>query len=253
MAIFANKNGNTVRVSKYDTVNMLTLRDLFPGNKDKASIYLIKKETAPAGALKNLYGVQDNSALVRKIFREYLYNVLDNIAEGKYAFELPNVSKSLIYLGYMKDEVVQYKAQKGHLEAFDLLASGFKVPYLTYNISSTKKRQELQIYVPKSIHKSIVKVANNNEKPSKIPYKFKKFMPFIHELYHDLEPVGLNKLVFEMLREMGKRINEGHEIRIVWHDGEIRFFRPLGRIHDKVMRKVHRKYKENGKNKKYGK
>jgi hypothetical protein len=33
-------------------------------------------------------------------------------------------------------------------------------------------------------------------------------------------------------------LRRGEEIRIIDGDGEIRFFRPLGRIHDKVMKRV---------------
>jgi len=242
MAIIAKKYGKNVRVSKYETVGMMTLKDIYPGNKVTNKEYLIKTKSAPSGAFKDLYHVQDNSSLVRKIFREYLFSVLEVISTGKCAFKMPNKSGSLIYLGYMNDKAVQYKAQKGQLKDIDLLASGFKVPYLTYCISKTVKRQELKIFVPQQIYQNILEVANENKKPSKIPYEFKYFLEPIFTKYNELEQHGIQKLILDLLRTMGKYITRGQEIRMVFNSGEIRFFRPLGNVHDRVMRELNKKY-----------
>ena len=107
----------------------------------------------------------------------------------------------------------------------------------------SNKKQDLKIFVPKDIYSNIVTVANTKKHRSKIPYGYDLFLEKTYTKYSYLKKSGLKRLVYHLLQTMGKRLREGHELRMVSDKGEVRLFRPLGPIHDKVMRKVYRKYK----------
>jgi len=169
--------------------------------------------------------------------------LLTVVSTGRYAFQMPGKAGAVIYLGDMHEKAVKYKAQNGQLKEFDLLASDFNVPYITYEFGGKKKKQDLKIFVPRDIYANIVNVSNTKKHRSKIPYGYDLFLEKTYTKYSYLKKSGLKRLVYHLLQTMGKRLREGHELRMVSDKGEVRLFRPLGPIHDKVMRKVYRKYK----------
>jgi len=238
MATHTYKNGNLVKVSSYDTSLMLTLTDIFPNNQILSRDFLRKKEESPEGKLRDMYQTKDNSALCRKIFRVFMQEILLDMVSGNSMFKWPGNVKAQMYVGTVKDSVVKNKRKKGVLKDFDLFATNYKVPYIKYQFSPKSKRQELCVYVSKPLYKKLVERANTGKVFSKYPKNINNFLPRIYEQFPYIEESGITKLVRFCLQKVAYNLKRGEELRIVDKTGEIRFFRPLGKVHDKIMNKV---------------
>jgi len=241
MAVYAtNAEGKKIKVSEYDTTLMLTLKDVIPNDVGYTQTYLVKKDDAPEGKLRTFYKTKDNSGLVRKIFSTCLKAVLMEIAMGECKFNLPSRGKGnpILYMGEMNDKMVQFKRKTNRLKNFDLLASGYKVPYIKYMFSQNSKRRELEVYVNKSIYGEMVEHSNNEGSFSQRPRDIDYFLPYIYGEFSYIKEHNLQKLIKDCFRKLSWHLKRGEEVRCIDGDGEIRFFRPLGKRHDEVMRKV---------------
>jgi hypothetical protein len=110
MPRYTYSTGVRVKVAEYDTSLMLTLKDIINGCELSKS-FLIRKDDAPAGKLRDLYNTKDNAGLIRKIFVYCLKRILQDVANGKSNFYLPTNAKfkPIIYVGYLNDIVVKSK------------------------------------------------------------------------------------------------------------------------------------------------
>jgi len=250
MATHTYLDGELVRVSMYDTSLMLTLTDIFPNDKLLSRDFLVKKKDAPKGKIRSLYNTQDNSSLCRKVFRLFMQEVLLDIVSGNCLFKWPGNTQAEMYMGFTKDELVKSKRSKGTLKEFDLFATGYKVPYIKYKHSPKSKRQELCVYLNKPLYKKLIERANTGKVFSKYPKNIYSFLPQIFEQFPYIEEDGLERLIRHCLRLVAWNLRRGEELRILDNSGEIRFFRPLGSIHDKVMTKVKKQRITREKNKK---
>lgn len=240
MAVYARINGKQKKVSEYDTTLMLTLKDVIPNDIEYTSKYLVKKDDAPAGKLRDFYNTKDNSGLVRKIFTTCLKAILMEIAMGRCKFIAPSKGRGnpCIYMGEMNDKVVQFKRKTNRLKQFNLMATGYKIPYIKYMFSERSSRQHLEVYVNKNIYSELVEHANEGGHFSQRPREIDYFLPYIYEEFSYIKEHNLQKLVKDCFRKLAWHLRRGEEVRCIDGDGEIRFFRPLGKKHDEVMRKV---------------
>lgn len=252
MARFANINGKKVKVSEYDTRLMLSLRDVIPNDISYTRLYLKKKKDAPEGKLRDFYNTKDNSGLVRKIFTTFLKAVLIEIAVGRCKFIIPSKGRGnpSIYMGYMKDAAVKYKRKTKRLQQFDLLQTDYKVPYLKYKFSEFSQRKPLEIYVNKNIYNKIIEYANSGANFSQRPRDIEYFLPYIYEEFSYIEERNLKLLLKDCFKKLQWHLRRGEEVRCIDGEGEIRFFRPLGVRHDKIMKKVVKKRLTRERNKK---
>jgi hypothetical protein len=225
----------------YDTSLMLSLKDVVPNDRAYAKKYLIKSDIAPKGKLRNLYHTQCNSSLTRKIFNYTLKIILWEIAAGKCSFTWPNNSASKIYMGWLDDKIVQQKAKLDKIPYINLIQTDYKVPYITFEFSKSEKKVPLKIYVNKEMYKAAILHANTGQKFSQRPRTINYFLPYIYDEFAYIKQESLKALILDCFSKVLWCLKQGEEIRILDSEGEIRFFRPLGRIHDKVMSNVVKK------------
>jgi len=252
--VYNKKKDKYKKVADYDTTLMMTLKDVIPNDPKLAKEFLVKKDDAPEGKLRDFYHTKDNSGLVRKIFTTFLKAVLIEVAVGSCQFIVPLRGRTnpSIYVGELNDKVVKTKRKQGRLNNINLLQTDYTVPYLHYKMSPTTSRQDLLIYVNKSIYNRMINHANKGGKFSKLPKKLDYFLPYIYDEFSYIKEQQLEKLLKHCFTRLQWHIKRGEEIRIIDNDGEIRFFRPLGKAHDKVMRKVVRQRLTRERKQRYG-
>jgi hypothetical protein len=239
MALFANnKRGRLVKVAAYDTSLMLTLKDVIPNDKEFSKSFLVKKDNAPAGRLRDLYNSHCNSGLVRKIFTYTLKIILWEVAAGNCRFIWPNNSKAFIHVGWLDDSIVKSKSVHGKLDYIDLTQTDFKVPYLTFSFPPYSNKKDLKIYTTKEIFKSMVQQANSGLPFSNRPRGLDYFLPLVYEEFNYIKETHLKSLLKECFSKLLFHLKQGEEVRIINKEGETRFFRVLGKIHDEVMTAV---------------
>lgn len=243
-------NGKYEQVAKFDKSLMLTLKDIFPDDPIMAKDLIKTKPNVPKGKLQVFYKVKDNSSLIRKIFRLYLKEVLYDVVSGNCLYQFPGNSQAEIFISDLKDSVVRDKRKRGHLQEFDLISTNYKIPRLKYRFSRTSKRQQLEIYVNKEYYSKLVEVANEGKVFSKRPKNITHFIHTIYEQFPYITEKSINRIIRVGSQRVSYNLRRGEELSIVDREGEIRFYRPLGRIHDKVMRSVRRRSitRENNKN-----
>ncbi len=240
MATHVLKEGRPVRVSYFDTSLMMSLKDIFPNNPTIAAD-LLEKKKGVSGNIKSIVGAQDNSSAVRKIFRHFIKEVITDIVEGNCMFTFPGAITSELYMGELLDSLVRWKRSEGMLEDFDMSATKYKVPYIKYRFSRNSRKQDLNVYVNKKLYKRLVEVANSGKKFSKRPKNIDHFLPSIYKQFPYIKERSIRKIVKECLKRLARALKEGEEVRVLDGDGEIRFFRPLGKNHDAIMREVVKK------------
>jgi hypothetical protein len=238
MSQYIVRENKKIKVAAYDSSLMLTLPDIIPNDRDFAKRYLIRKEGAPAGKLRSFYNCKDNSALLRKIITTAVSGILWEVASGFCRFNFPAPSKAYIYMGWQNEEIVKSKAQHGKLGYLDLMQTDYKVPYITFKFSPRTKKKELKVYVNKPIYAAMVKHANTGEKFSSRPRDIDYFLPYVYDTFPYIEESCLKNLVIYGLNSILHHLKQGEEIRLRSNEGEIRFFRALGKMHDKIMREV---------------
>jgi len=247
-------NGELRQVSRFDTRLMMSPRDIFPNSKEEAAKYIIKKDKYKVGKPSKWYGVEDNSSLVRKIFRHCIKNIIDEVISGNCKFMLPNKSSASIYMRTLDRTDVIAKCKKG-INHFDLLATNRTIPMLTYSISKSNKRKKLNIYVSNDRFKTIIERANTGKIFSQRPRGLDYFLPKIYEEFSYLSEEYIRKALLFCFRRMSYYLKRDEELRFIDKTGEIRFYRPLGKLHDVVMQSVvnkrkarERKIKQDGTN-----
>jgi hypothetical protein len=250
---FNKKTGKSTRVAEYDTTLMMTLKDVLPDDPAIARKYLEKKSNAPKGKLQHLYHTQSNSSLVRKIFVTYMKAVLMEVVMGQGKFVIPNtsVNKPEIYMGWIDDKAAKGFRKSYKYQKFDLMQTDYKIPMVKYKIKDSK--QDLGVYVNKQIFAKLLKRSNSGKGFSKLPREIEYFLPVVYEEFSYINERKLQSLIRHCLRRLHYHLRRGEEVRILDGDGEIRFYRPLGRKHDEIMRSVVRKRMARDRNRKYGK
>lgn len=234
-------NGELIRVSTFDKSLMMTLTHIFPDDPVATKELLESKPDKPKGKLQDFYNVRDNSALVRKIFREYIKSVLLDVLSGNCLYQFPGHSQAEIYVKNLPDHLVKSKRQRGYLKDFDLIATNYTIPRLTYRFSKRSRRQQLEIYVPAEYYTKMVEHANKGKVFSKRPKNISHFIHNIYEQFPYIKENSINRIIREGSKRISKNLRYGEELLLVDKDGEFRIYRPLGKEHDRVMRTVKKK------------
>jgi hypothetical protein len=253
MLFAVNKKGNKIKVSDYDTSLMMTLKDVLPNDRYYAKKFLTKKKNAPDGKLRDLYNTQCNSSLTRKIFNYTVKIILWEIAAGNCSFVWPNNSGSRIFMGWLNDKVVQDKSKAGRLTYVDLLQSNYRVPYITMSFTKSTNKKDIKVYAPREIYNAAIAHVNSGQEFSNRPREINYFLPYVYDKFNYIEEQGIKQLVLDAFSKMLWHLKQGEEVRILDNTGEIRFFRPLGNIHDKVMKAVVKKRIQKAHKEKYEK
>jgi hypothetical protein len=241
MEFALNKKGKKIKVSDYDTSLMMTLKDVLPNDRYYAKKYLIKKENAPAGKLRDVYNTQCNSSLIRKIFNYTIKLILWEVAAGNCSFTWPNNSDSKIFMGWLNDKVVRDKSRANRLTYVDLMQSDYKVPYITMSFAKSVHKKDIKIYATRDIYNTAIAHVNAGKEFSMRPREINYFLPYIYDEFSYIEEASIKQLILDIFSKVLWHLKQGEEIRILDNSGEIRFFRPLGNIHDKVMKNVVKK------------
>jgi hypothetical protein len=243
MAQYVRENNGELRqVSRYDTRLMMSPKDIFPSNKEEAAKYIVKKDPTQLGKPSKWYKVEDNSSLVRKIFRHCIKNIIDEVISGGCKFMLPNRTTASIYMGSLSKESVLHKCRTGS-NHFDLLATNRTIPVLKYKKGKNTRRKELHVYVSPNKFKNIVDRANTGKIFSQRPRTLDYFLPKIYEEFNYISEYHIRRLLLYCFRRMSYHLKRDEELRFVDKEGEIRFYRLLGEHHDEVMRGVVNKRK----------
>jgi len=222
----------------YDTTLMLSLKDVLPNDRAFAKKFLLKTDNAPKGKLREIYHTQCNSALVRKIFTYTIKLILWEVATGKCSFNWPSQSKSKIYMGWLDDKIVKSKAKHNKIPYMDLIQTDYKIPYVCFDFSPYLNKKPIKIYITKEMYKAAILHANTGQKFSNRPRGINYFLPYIYEEFPYIKPQSLRLMILDCFSKVLWHLKEGEEIRILDSEGEVRFFRPLGKFHDEIMTTV---------------
>lgn len=241
MATHKYSGGELVQHSRFDTSLLLTLTDIFPDDQELAQKLIQKKPNHPKGATHRYYKVRDSSSLIRKIFRLYIKNVIWNVISGTCKYDFPGNSTASIFMGKMPDKIVKGKRSRGGLGDFDMMATNYTIPRLSYKVSKGSFKKNLEVYVNKVYYKQLVNTANNPKVSgvsfSQRPKNINNFLPYIYDQFPYIKENSLSRIVRYCSRVMAYELKRGQGLRILDKEGEIRFYRPLGaEHHDKVMR-----------------
>ena len=172
--------GGFRQVARFDTRLLMSPLDIFPDDREIASKLIIKKDSNRDGRPKIWYVVESNSALVRKIFRHCIKNIIDEIISGGCKFTMPYISSGEIYMGHIEQHAVIDRCQNG-INNFDLLATGRKMPELRYKVSKNLKKKQLRVYVSRDKYDNLVDRANTGKVFSQRPRGLEYFLPKIYE------------------------------------------------------------------------
>ena len=254
MAKYIIKDGRRVKVSEYDLSLMLTFKDIIPNDPKVAKKLLVKKEGAPAGKLRDIYNTRDNSSLIRKIFINCLKAILVEVASGNCQFYGPGRGDITprIYVGEQNDNVVRAKLQNNQLKDIDIMKAKYKAPLIMYNPDTRCGKKDLGIYVNQKIYKELIDTANEGFNFSTRPKSIDHFIPYTCSKFSYIREDKIEKIVKYCFTRIRNNVKLGEEIRIIDGDGEIRFFRILGKYHDQTMREVVKRRIKRERNKKYG-
>jgi hypothetical protein len=232
-------DGSLKQVAKFDANLMLSPRDIFPSNQELAARYIVKKDKKQRGKPSKWYGVEDNSSLVRKIFRHCIKNIIDEVISGNCKFMMPGNSTASIYMGSLNKEDTIYSITHGEsMRYFDHIATNKVIPVLKYKKSKNNRGTDLKIYVSKDKFTKIVGRANEGKKFSQRPRELDYFLPKLYEEFSYINEKKIKSIVVHCLRKMSSYLRKGEEMRFIDKEGEIRIYRPLGKYHDKVMKAV---------------
>ncbi len=191
------------------------------------------------------YGVEDNSTLVRKIFRRCIQNIIDELIAGNCKFMLPNNTSASIYVGKLPKKTVLSRCQAGR-NPFDLLSTNREMPGIFYRIGKNTRRKELKVYVSRDRYDKLVERANTGVIFSQRPRGLDYFLEDIYKEFDLLNEKCIRKSLLHCFKKMSYYLTRDEELRFIDKTGEIRFYRQLGSVHDDVMRAVvnKRKYRE---------
>ena len=148
--------------SRYLHKGVCTLLEIFPRNIATSKKFLKKKKGHVSTSLQDIYGLHDNSDLVRKIFSRFMMKILTRISYGGF-FEMSKFTKAHLVVKPIPDQLVKGMRQRGFYSDFDIVKSGFKIPRFTYDFGPYSRRKDILISVPIGLRKETLKRAENRQ------------------------------------------------------------------------------------------
>lgn len=157
-----NPDGSKTIHSRYSNKGVCTLREIFPESIATSKKFLKRKKGYEKVSLQAIYGIHDNSCLVRKIFSRFIFKILTRISTGD-IFEMSPYTKAHLVVKPMKDEVAKKVRQKGYYADYDIVKAGFKIPEFIYDFGPYSKRRDVKISVPITLKRETLKLAENRQ------------------------------------------------------------------------------------------
>lgn len=151
-----NKDGELEFYAGYTTRGVETMRDIFPKSQKVSSLLELKDKQR----LRDIYNVADSSAVVRRVFYDFLVLVFDELAQGG-MLVFPGKTKANISLKTMPDEMVQRLSRENKLNHIDIIKSRYKVPIYKFDFGPKSARRDRYIKVPLRTWKKTFKNAEN--------------------------------------------------------------------------------------------
>lgn len=152
-----NANGELEFYAEYTIKGVDTLRDIFPKNKKVSNLLKLKNKQP----LRNVYNVADKTAVVRRVFYDFLVLVFDELTSGG-MLVFPGKTNANIALKTMPEETVKKLSRSGKLNNIDLVKSRYKVPYFRFDFGPNSARKDRHIKVPTRIWYKAFKNAEEN-------------------------------------------------------------------------------------------
>ncbi len=152
-----NKNGEIEFYAEYTIKGVNTMRDIFPKEKKVSNLLKIKDNQR----LRDLYNVADKSAVVRRVFYDFLILVFNELAVGG-MLVFPGKTKANIALKQMPDETVKRLSREGKLTHIDIIKARYKMPYFKFDFGPTSARKDRHIKIPLRIWKKAFRNAEND-------------------------------------------------------------------------------------------
>ena len=157
-----NPDGSKTIKTRFSTKGVCTLLEIFPRNTATSKKFLKRKKGYEKVGLQDIYGVHDNSDLVRKIFSRFMMKILTRISYGGY-FEMSPYTKAHLVVKPIPDKLAKGMRQRGFYSDFDIVKSGFKIPRFTYDFGPFSRRKDILLSVPIGLKKETLKRAENRE------------------------------------------------------------------------------------------
>lgn len=148
--------------SRYLHKGVCTLLEIFPRDPLTSKKFLKRRKGHESGALQDIYGLHDNSDLVRKIFSRFMIKILTRISYGGF-FEMSPYTKAHLVVKPIPDELAKGMRQRGFYSDFDIVRAGFKIPRFAYDFGPFSKRKDVFISVPIGLRKETLKRAENRQ------------------------------------------------------------------------------------------
>lgn len=225
---------NDITLSKYGR-NYLTSEDIFDLETHEIIDFLRKKKDAPSGNLRNIYHCQSNRALISKIARETILQILWEVINGK-TFYLPGSQNEKIFVGVMDTQASQYKRKIGKYKDLNLYMTGFRVPALQVFTTNNNREKNTSVFVNGDIYEELCRKVNDTGKVGgKIPIELREILPTIYERFSYIEPECIKLICKTFFRRL--KIICVHDCDLVIKDRHtvIKFFYPRSvRNYEKV-------------------
>lgn len=154
-----DKDGNKEIYARYDRRYMPTLKDIFP--EERVTGKIIQWKTAGID-VRIHFNIQSKSALVRRIFNEFLIYVLELVAEGNTVM-MPGQTGSYISLKPIPDKEVKLLRQTGKYKDYNIVRANFKIPKFVYDFGPGWKRPDMQIYPTRRIQNLALRNAESGK------------------------------------------------------------------------------------------
>lgn len=151
-------NGELKVYAEYTIKGVETMRDVFPKNNKIANLLKLKNKQR----LRDVYRVSDKTAVVRRVFYDFLSLVLDELTYGG-MLVFPGKTKANIALKEMPDETVRKMSREGRLDDVDLAKAQYKVPQFKFDFGPSSARKDRHIKIPNRLWQKAFRNAENND------------------------------------------------------------------------------------------
>lgn len=153
-----------IRVINQYNVNMnyslgyaFNLDDLFM-NFDTSKLKLSSTEC------KNIIGDHHRKELAKKIFKECLKEIINDVIDNNVTFELPTgKKKSNIHMNRIKDSDFAQARRNGKFKEIDFLESNFSGNQLVLEMDTSNAKRTKKIYVDNKLKQKITDNTNNGK------------------------------------------------------------------------------------------
>jgi len=153
-----NANGEIEFYAEYTIKGVDTMRNVFPKTNKVANLLKLCNKQR----LRDVYKVSDKTAVVRRVFYDFLSLVFDELTYGG-MLVFPGKTKANIALKEMPDETVKRLSREGKLDHVDLVKARYKLPYFKFDFGPSSARKDRHIKLPSRIWHKAFKNAENDD------------------------------------------------------------------------------------------